>query len=1064
MLFVLAARSMSQVAARPDEKMLEDRLQQPKILPLRLDIPERRYLTIMFSDLIDYTRLSETLEPEDLREIVLEYQRTALAIIERYGGFVGRFVGDGILACFGYPVAHEADSERAVRAGLELVGSLDGLNAKLRERSLPGIGIRIGIHTGLVVVGPEMASGGIHQHGIVGEAANVAARLQANAPANSLIVSGDTFGLVSGLFDYESLGQTRFKGLSRPVELYRIRGTRVAATRIEGRVARGGRRFVGRIDVLHQLIQYSDEANATGRAALIRVTGDAGIGKTRFALEFARHPRIDRANILQFSCHELFSSTPLYAFAQHLWVQAHLTSEDSNQSKHQKIAEILNSVGMMSPEDLEIAYSLLGHSLSPPASALAPTPYLVKRKQFDFLLTLIDRELQVTPALVIFDDVHWMDPSSGELVFALISRIAKYPVLVLILGRSFPSGPPLPTPTTEIRLLNLEHSACLELARSMRGSELLSDREIDKIILASEGIPLFLEYLVTSSVDQKRNAPESGKASGLFPLSLAEMMSARLDVIQDARSVVQAAACIGRAFTAELLSAVLRSEEVAEPLKALVDAEILHSSKQDAHQLEFRHSLLQQAAYNSVVQPHRHELHARIAAELQSERAGERARPELIAHHLTEANAFREAASQWLEAGREAARRSAHVEAIKHLRRGLDVLHEIPASELRDQLELGLQAALIGSLSATDGPSSPTFNACCERGLALCRSSGQSALILPFVFGQFTYSMCRGELKSARSAAELFLHLATTAAHMPATVIGHRLLGMVQFGQGSALDAQKHLTTSLEMYRADRDEATTHMFGQNTQVHSRSLLSLVLFCLGSLEESIQTGLQALKSADDLLHPHSTALAQGYVGGWVFGLAGAKQGLTQYAQELIALSERHQLGPFRLLGTAFMGWALCQDGRLIAGTDLLGEAVDALESIEFRLSLPAHLGNLAYFLLLSGKVEQAKARCAQAFDLIQKGADRWFEPELHRIDALIWKELRPGDLHGLEWKCRRSIDCARSLHFAPFEYFALKTSKDLLGASSDIEERLASLSELGAQYEKARELIGDLSQK
>jgi predicted ATPase len=443
--------------------------------------------------------------------------------------------------------------------------------------------------------------------------------------------------------------------------------------------------------------------------------------------------------------------------------------------------------------------------------------------------------------------------------------------------------------------------------------------------------------------------------------------------------------------------------------------------------------------------------------------SGEPAVPEVVAYHLTEANAFCDAAAEWLEAGRQAARRSAHVEAITHLRKGLEVLQEMPASDLRDKLELGIQAALIGSLSATDGPTSPIFNACCERGLALCKSTGQSPLILPFIFGQFTYAMCRGELQPARSAAETFLRLATTAGSMPATVVGHRLLGMVQFGQGFTLDAKEHLTTSLRLYQHDRDEATTHIFGQNTQVHSRSLLSLVLFCLGSIEESIKTGINALESADHLLHPHSTALAQGYVGGWVFGLAGAKQALAESAQKLIALAASHHLGPFRLIGSAFSGWALCQDGRLGEGTEVMSEAVESLESIEFRLSLPAHLGNLAYFLLKSGKPEAARARCSQAIELIQKGADRWYEPELHRIDACIAKELDPSNLPAIEAKCRRSITCARALHFTSFQYSALKTSRQLLGDKPDIELDLRSMSEFGARYEAASNLVRELWQ-
>jgi class 3 adenylate cyclase/tetratricopeptide (TPR) repeat protein len=1019
----------------------------------RSNVPQRRYLTILFCDLAGYTELSEQLDPEDLRDLQLQYQRLALTVMERYGGFVAQFSGDGVLVYFGYPTAHENDAERAVRAALELRDRLGELNLDLRSQRLPDIAIRIGIHTGLIVIGSELASGGAQDHSIVGEAANLAARLQADAPTNSVVVSGETFEMISGMFDYESLGPKRFKGITRIIPIYKITKPRVGIGRTYNRGRRGAPQFVGRQESVERVVACWNQAKKKSQCETVLITGDAGVGKTRMALELMKHPELADANVLQIHGHDIFASTPFYSIGMFVWAEAGLSIDDDKATRGQKLTNFLDTLGLRNPENEDIISSILGMSLTSATEANAPTPFLFKRKQSTLLGSLFEQITRKQPTLIWVDDVHWIDPSSAEVLQEIVSRLAKTAVMVVLTGRSFPKIPNLPHTDNVIELGQLSVDDCYELARAIPGTQPLSDDEINRAVEAADGVPLFVEYLVLSLVDQKEQASGSGRRRGDLPLTLAAMISERLDRVADGRRVVQAAACVGRAFTAEFLAALVQENvaKITEPLEALIDAEILRSNHEGREvRFEFRHALLQRAAYESMLQSERRATHANIVNELRRDGAAGPFVPELIAYHLTASGQFQEAIKTWLDAGMNAARRSAHIEAIEDIRRGLSLLNEITSPELRAQFELNLQAALINSLIATQGPTSPAVSECCKRGLALCKEGEATPLVFAFLFGQFTFNMCRGRVHDAAPMAQLFLQLATSKSFDSGRVIGHRLCGMTLLNSGAVAKAKEQLERSLELYSAERDAALIHMFGQNTQVHSRSLLSISLFCLGQIDEAIEVGLDALEAADTLRHPASTALAYGYVGGWLFGLCGAKDELMREAQTLIAVSEQHRLGPFRLFGSAFMGWALCQRGDLENGSAMLKKAIDKLESIEFLLSLPGHLAILADAKRRQGHLSEAKSTCERALTMIAHGADRWIEPEIRRVDALIDADLKAQSADKIETKFREAIECAQRLEFPVFELSGLLSLQSFLGLNRkdiEVETRLKKLSHL-----------------
>ena len=524
----------------------------------RSNIPQRRYLTILFCDLVGYTELSERLDPEDLRDLQLQYQRLALTVMERYGGFVAQFSGDGVLVYFGYPAAHENDAERAVRAALELHDRLHELNAVLQSQQLPEIAIRVGIHTGLIVIGSELASGGAQDHCIVGEAANLAARLQADAPTNSVVVSGETFEMISGMFDYKSLGPRRFKGISRSIPIYKITKPRLGIGRTYNRGRRGAPHFVGRAGAVDRLVTSWNAAKEKSRCETVLITGEAGVGKTRLATEIMKHPELSDAKTLQIHCHDIFASTPLYSIAMFVWAEAGVTIDNDKVIRAQKLMNFLDKLGLNNSENEEIISSLLGISLVSAAETSAPALFLFKRKQFALLGSLFEQMVRERPTLIWVDDVHWIDPSSAELLQEIVKRLEEEPVLVLLTGRSFPKSPNLPHPDRLIELRQLNGDECYELARSIPRANDLPDDDLKRAVEAADGIPLFVEHLVLSLVDQKEQVSDVARKRGDLPLTLAAIISERLDRVADGRRVVQTAACIGAPFSADFLAALLQ--------------------------------------------------------------------------------------------------------------------------------------------------------------------------------------------------------------------------------------------------------------------------------------------------------------------------------------------------------------------------------------------------------------------------------------------------------------------------------------------------------------------------
>ena len=1023
---------------------------------------ERRYATILFCDLAGYTALSEQLDLEELRDFQARYQRLAVGVIERWGGFVASFQGDGVLAFFGYPAAHETDAERGIRAALELVERVPGLPAP-RGPSRAPLSVRVGLHTGQVVIGPDPADAATGGHGAVGEAVNLAARLQAEAPPGAVVVSRETLDLVNGLFDTEPLGAKALRGLSRVVSVHRVLRARPAADRGWNRSRRGATRLVGRDAPLRELLRHWRDTGRENRFRVVHVVGEAGVGKTRLVSELCARVEAEDAGALQANCLEIFANTPLYPAASLLWSHTGLTTDNSEAQGRAKIAKFFQAFGPpATPEDVEVAAGLLGLPGTAPDAADASLP-LIKQKQFALLASLLGRAMGDRRMLLWVEDAHWLDRSSAELLAHLAERFADRPLLLVLTLRQPPENAGVLRTDAAIRLEPLPLPECLELARAVPGARALPDGVLLRAAEASDGIPLFAEQLTLSLIDQGAAGPAARGAAAALPLTLAEMLSERLDRLGEARRIVQAAACVGRAFAPDPLAELLDLPRpaVLASLDALVQAEILRRRHNGVDAIyEFRHALLQRVAYESMLGSERRAIHARIAAGLRRGESVGPVLPGVLAHHLTAAGDSTAAARAWLEAGAAAARRSAHTEAVEHLRQGLRLLDEVAEPEERRHLEVELQASLVGPLAALHGTSSAEIAACCRRGLQLCMEGEPTAQVFPFLFGLFTVSLARQRIREAVSLAELFVSIAERKGHESGRVVGHRMLGMALLISGEPRRAREALELSLRLRSLEREPDDTHLFGQNSWIHGAALLSNALFCLGEVDEALRVGLGALRSADALRHPYTTGLVLGYVG-WLLGHCDATEAHMREARRQIALSERHRLGILGAHGEAHLGWALCRQGDLAQGSVVLEQAIAAFDAAENRVGLVRYLACLADARRRTGRLAEAGALHARAARMVRESGELWIEAEVMRLGALIARDADPRQPEAAEALLRDAAALARRRGMPVFELWCLLDLSRLLGPARPdpaVSARIGELSHLQNLERRAAEAL------
>jgi tetratricopeptide (TPR) repeat protein len=962
-------------------------------------------------------------------------------------------MGDGVLVYFGYPQAHEDDAERAVRAGLALVGATGELEAPERLR------VRLGVASGLVVVGDLIGSGVAQERGVVGETPNLAARLQALAAPDTLVVSESTRRQIGALFAIEDLGPQLLAGFGEPQRAWRVVGESGLLSRFEALRAASLTPLVGREEEI-DLLQRRWRRAVSGEGQIVLISGEPGIGKSRLAAALRQRLEGEDLTRLRYFTSPHHQESALYPFVAQLERAARFERDDPVEQKLDKLEALL---AVASPPAEESG--LLAELLSLPSRHPLPpsTPQRKREKTFAALLRQLEALARQKPVLMVFEDLHWIDPSSRELLDRTIERIARLPVLLVATFRPEFVAPwgGLPQ-VTALTLARLDRRTGTEMVAGIAGNRALSSEAAAEIVDRADGVPLFVEELTRAVLE----AGGSGEGIELtlagavspaaaVPAALHAPLMARLDRLgQATKEIAQIAAAIGREFSYELLAPVAeRGEaELQQGLGRLGEAGLVFSRgvPPDATYL-FKHALVRDAAYGSLLRRRREELHTRIAAVLEADFADEvAAAPELLARHLTEAGFLEKAVSYWQRAGERATQRSANREAIAHLTRGIEVLDRLPGSAGRDEQELLLQAALIGPSGANEGFASAGVMNAATRAVELGRRIGaDSPAQSEMIFAHASLARChmwRSELGTALALAEEALRLAERLGDPPPLSRAHYVIGVVHYHLEGMAAAHRHFENGLALYDAERDRVYAAHLGFDTGTACHALLGLVLWYRGYPDEALRHAEEAIAAARAASHPLSEAFAlshAAFVHAWRGEIA---LGLER-AEATLALATEQMLLHFAAHARVCSGWALVKKGYAEKGLARLRAAMDADPAIPTRELKQLWLPFFADASLVTGRIEEGLSALRSAIAETKEIVARPWGAELNRLEGELLLAASEPDETRAEASFRYAVAIARA---------TLAKSRELQAATS-----LARLLAHQGRREEARALLAPI---
>jgi class 3 adenylate cyclase/predicted ATPase len=994
---------------------------------------ERRQLTVMFVDLVGSTALSARLDPEELRDIIGAYHRRCAEVITQSGGFVAKYLGDGVLAYFGYPRAHEEDAEQAVRAGLALIDSVPKFDAG-RATSLQ---VRVGIATGVVVVGDLLGEGAAQEQAVIGETPNLAARLQGLAKPNTVVIADNTRRMLGGLFDYRDLGTLPVAGIDYPVHVWRVLGASLIGSRFEALRA-ASTPLVGREEEIALLMRRWERAK-TGDGSVVLIVGEPGIGKSRIGQTLLEQLGKELHTRLRFFCSPHHQHSALYPSITQLEQAAGFRREDTAETRLDKLVAVL----ALANKELSEAVPLLADLLSIPTGERYPplnlTPQKRKEKTLHVQVAQVEGLAARQPLLMLWEDIHWSDPTTLESLDLLIDRAATLRVLMILTFRPEFTPPWVGRPHVTLLSLNRlppRHRAEM-IAHVTRGKSLPTEIA-DQIIERTDGVPLFIEEL-TKSVVESGSMTDAGDHYAVtgpvvplaIPTTLQASLLARLDRLAPTRDVVQIAATLGRQFSHELISAVaeMSRARLEAALEQLIRAELVfrRGMPPDAT-YTFKHALVQDAAYSTLLRPRRQQLHGRIATTLERQFPEiAAAQPELMARHCAMAGVVEKAIEYWDKAGRLAVQRSMMAEASAHFGKALELLAGLPNSLQRQSSELSLQLALAGALAAAKGWASPQAGEAYARARELCRETPEGAQLAIAWAGAYSFLQNRAAIRAAHQLADELLVLSEHRNDRDAKLIAHRSVGVSLLFRADFSRALHHLRQALTFYN-QAEHRPPALTPHDMRVNSESFIAWTLLLLGQADQALAQSRRALAWARELSHPYTLAFAL-HVNCVFHQLRGDGAILAERAEELVTLATEHGFPHFVGTGTCFRGWAmLALGGSIEEAISRMRWGLTTKRATGAEIKVPYYLGLLAEAYRRANRIAAGMTLLNEALELIEQTDERWYQAELYRLmaEALITK----SDRHDAErWLCR-ALEIAHTQGAKHWELRAATSMADL----------------------------------
>ena len=933
----------------------------PSALPE--DRAERRQVTVMFSDLVGSTALSTRMDPEDLREVISAYQKCVAEIVQRFGGFVAKYMGDGVLIYFGYPQAHEDDAERAVRAGLELVAAIGDLKTHTRLQT------RVGVATGLVVVGDLIGSGASQEQAIVGETPNLAARLQSVAEANKVVIADSTRKLIGNLFELDDLGPQDLKGISGPVRAWSALRPSLVDSRFEALRA-VMTPLVGRSEEIELLLRRWEQAK-DGDGSAVLISGEPGIGKSRIAQTILERLANDPHIRLRYFCSPHHQDSALYPSITQLERAAGFRREDTDEQRLSKLETVL----AQATNDLRDVVPLMADLLSIPTGDRYPPLHLSPQKRKEKILQALLAQLEGLaarqPVLMVFEDIHWSDPTTRESLDLLIDRLPGLRVLVILTFRPEFAPPWIGRPqVTLISLNRLPPRQRAEMIAYVTGGKALPKEIADQIVDRTDGVPLFIEELTKTVLESgivtetAAGYATTGPVAALaIPTSLHASLLARLDRLAPTREVAQIGAALGRQFTHELISAValMPQQKVDEALAQLAAAELIFRRGTPPNaEYTFKHALVQDAAYSTLLRSQRRQLHGRIAATIERQFpdivAGQ---PEVLARHCTEAGLSEAAIGWWRRAGELALRRSAFAEAIAHFDKAIGLTEGL-ADGLDSRLtQLRLQIAKGNSLIAAQGHHAHATTAAFARARELAAQLDDPPERLSAYYGVWVGNLTRAEIAQAQETAEAFLKDATRRPGSPEAGIAHRSYGMTRWFQGDFVGARRHTERVLAIYDRERDRELAFRFGQDYGITAKSFLAFVLWPLGEIDRYRLVADEAVEEAMREGHVPTVYMVRNVITATLEMMRGDSARAMPHLQASFNLAREHGMQLPLLTAAYGLAWARWHAG--VGDTGAVAEMRDRrelLSKIQYRLYDPLYAKLLAEVEAGAGHTESA----------------------------------------------------------------------------------------------------------
>jgi len=983
---------------------------------------ERRQLTVMFCDLVGSTALSTQLDPEDMQNLIAVYHDAVEPVIRRHDGFIAKYMGDGILIYFGFPQAQEKDAQRAVLAGLAIIETMANLTPDPTLGTETRLAVRIGIATGTVVVGDTIGEGAAEERTVVGETPNLAARLQGLAPENGLVVSSVTKELAGDGFDTADLGLQDLKGIDEPTGAWQVLGEH--EDEFEGEV--GGdteaQPLVGRQEELGLLVRAWQQSKA-GSGQVVTISGEAGIGKSRLIEAISAEVRADNLARVTLRCSPHHANSALYPVSTHLRRVMGWSADDTADVKLEKMESALARYQFVSEDTVPVLAAL--YSLDLPEDrypSLALTPQQQRLHTLDTVLAWLLEEAERRPVLTVWEDVHWADPSTLEMIAMMIEQCPTVSILNALTFR--PDFVPTWSARSHIvpvTLSRLERPEVEALIQLQTGGKRLPPEVIEHIVNRGDGVPLYVGEL-TRGILASGSLNETDQAYELtepfsdlsIPATLQDSLMARLDKAPAVREVAQLGAVFGREFPYDMLKAVGAIEESAlrDGLGQLVEAELLYQrGRLPKTKYMFKHALIQDAAYQSLLRRTRQHYHGEVAALLSSQFAETvETSPEILAHHYTEAGDNDLATDYWQQAGELALQRSANHEAIGHLNKGLSLL---PEGMQAASKELAMQRALGTAFMATKGYGAPETAAAFDRARRLCAAVDDDS-IFPVMFGVWVSALTRAMHPTAFEVAGEMQELAQRTQDPYVRYSGQVMVAISHLHMGNLLDARDHFDAVLDTTEPTDfvdSSANALLYGLDVAAAGYVYGAWCAWLLGRPDQALQRRQMAFDSIEVCQHSYSRSRAY-YWGAVVSQLCGDWPEVATLAEVAVSQAKEHGLAMVVAVGQVMQGAA---ETALHGGESRSRDVAAALKSYaatDARFQTPYLQSLLASMLLDEGAIEAGLDVTNAAWHLIQETSEHYFSAEILRLKGELLA-VQTGRIAEAEASMAAALETARN---------------------------------------------------